>query len=84
MQAWIEIHKEELLMDWELAVNGDDPSAYTFEASDYSLGEKRLLTFGGSHEDQLLVVVHTERRLTIRIISARKATRHERGIYEQG
>lgn len=25
VQAWIEIHKEELLVDWELAVNGDEP-----------------------------------------------------------
>lgn len=25
VQAWIEIHKEELLLDWELAVNGDEP-----------------------------------------------------------
>jgi hypothetical protein len=25
MQAWIEIHKEELFVDWELAVNGDEP-----------------------------------------------------------
>ncbi len=25
VQAWIEIHKEELLVDWELAVNGDAP-----------------------------------------------------------
>lgn len=25
VQAWIEIHKEELQVDWELAVNGDDP-----------------------------------------------------------
>jgi len=23
--AWIEIHKEELLVDWELAVNGEEP-----------------------------------------------------------
>jgi hypothetical protein len=23
--AWIEIHKEELMVDWELAVNGDEP-----------------------------------------------------------
>lgn len=61
-----------------------DPLAYTFEDPNHSLGEKRLLTFGVSHEDQLLVVVHTERRQSIRIISARKATRHERGIYEQG
>lgn len=25
VQAWIEIHKEELLVDWQLAVNGDEP-----------------------------------------------------------
>ena len=25
LQAWIEIHKEELFVDWELAVNGDEP-----------------------------------------------------------
>ena len=23
--AWIEIHQEELMVDWELAVNGDEP-----------------------------------------------------------
>ena len=25
VQAWIEIHQEELFVDWELAVNGDEP-----------------------------------------------------------
>ena len=25
VMAWIEIHKEELMVDWELAVNGDEP-----------------------------------------------------------
>ncbi|MDD2768292.1 MAG: DUF4160 domain-containing protein [Methylococcus sp.] len=25
VQAWIEIHKEELYVDWELAVNGEKP-----------------------------------------------------------
>jgi hypothetical protein len=25
VQAWIEIHKEELLVDWELAIHGEDP-----------------------------------------------------------
>jgi len=25
VQVWIDIHKEELQVDWELAVNGDDP-----------------------------------------------------------
>ena len=25
VQAWIEIHKEELFVDWDLAVNGETP-----------------------------------------------------------
>ena len=25
MLAWIEIHHDELMVDWELAVNGDEP-----------------------------------------------------------
>lgn len=25
VRAWIEIHKEELEVDWQLAVNGDEP-----------------------------------------------------------
>lgn len=25
VQAWVEIHKEELMVDWELAVNGEEP-----------------------------------------------------------
>jgi hypothetical protein len=25
VQAWIEIHKDELYVDWELVVNGDEP-----------------------------------------------------------
>lgn len=61
-----------------------DPLALTFSDPDHSLGEKRWLTFGVSCTDRLLLVAHAERGRAIRIISARKATRHERGIYEQG
>ncbi|MCX7074410.1 MAG: DUF4160 domain-containing protein [Methylococcales bacterium] len=25
VQVWIDIHKEDLILDWELAVNGDSP-----------------------------------------------------------
>jgi hypothetical protein len=59
-----------------LAVTGADP--------DHSEAEERLITFGVSSAGQLLVVSHTERGDTIRIISARKATRGERRIYEEG
>ena len=61
-----------------------DPLAYTFGDPDHSVGEQRLLTFAFSKSGRLLAVVHAERGRAIRIISARKATRHERGIYEQG
>jgi uncharacterized DUF497 family protein len=60
-----------------------DALAYTFTDPDHSMGEERLLSFGFSQFGQLLAVVHAERGQAIRIISARKATRHERGIYEQ-
>jgi uncharacterized protein len=60
-----------------------DALAYTFKDPDHSIGEERMLTFGYASDGRLLAVVHTERGRTIRIISARKATRHERGIYEQ-
>ncbi len=61
-----------------------DPLALTFNDPDHSVGEQRFLTFGISRVGQLLVVVHTERRRTTRIISARRATRQERKIYENG
>ncbi len=61
-----------------------DPLAITFSDPDHSAGENRFLTFGYSHRNQLLVVVHTERRGKIRIVSARRATPQERKIYEEG
>ena len=61
-----------------------DPLAYTFDDPDHSVGERRFLTFGLSQTGRLLVVVHSESGRSIRIISARRATRNERGIYEQG
>lgn len=62
-----------------------DPLALTFGDPDHSTGESRFLTFGLSRNGRILAVVHAERgRNIIRIISARKATRHERGIHDQG
>ena len=60
-----------------------DPLAFTFSDPDHSIEEERMLTFGYSITARLLAVIHAERGRAIRIISARKATRHERGIYEQ-
>ena len=61
-----------------------DALAITFDDPDHSEGESRLLTFGLSEQGRLLVVSHTERRGLVRIISARRATRTERKIYEEG
>ena len=49
----------------------------------HSADEDRLVLIGNSHQSRLLVVVHTERSDKIRLISARKATKHERETYEK-
>lgn len=67
----------------EAATVFGDPLALTFPDPDHSVREARFITIGQSLQDLLLVVAHIERGRTIRIISARKATRHERTIYEQ-
>lgn len=50
---------------------------------DNSEGEERFILMGFSSEHNLLTVCHCERDFnTIRIISARKADKHERKHYE--
>ena len=61
-----------------------DPLALTFADPDHSVGEERHLMFGVSVEGRLLAIVHTESSEAVRIISARRATRSERKIYEDG
>lgn len=68
----------------EAATAFSDPLAITFDDPDHSTGESRSLTFGISSGGQLLVVAHMERKKTVRIISARPATRRERKTYEEG
>ncbi len=59
-----------------------DPLAVTVPDPNHSVGEERFVTIGQSNSVQLLVVCHTEQGDTIRIISARRATTHERKDYE--
>jgi len=61
-----------------------DPLSITIHDPAHSIGEDRFITIGISVNNQLIVVVHTDRNDIIRIISARKATRNERSQYEQG
>lgn len=62
----------------------DDPLGITYPNPDHSGDERRLVTFGYSSSSRLLVVSHTERGDTWRIINARPATRSEQKIYEEG
>ncbi len=55
-----------------------DPLAATFPDPDHSRREHRFLTIGY----RLLVVCHTDRRGSFRLISARRATRRERNRHE--
>jgi len=61
-----------------------DPLAYTFSDPDHLSGEERLLTFGLSINQRILVVSHVEHQTGIRIISAREATAYERKTYQEG
>lgn len=61
-----------------------DPFALSGPDPDHSLEENRFITFGISRLNRLLVVCHTYRPGRIRIINARRATRAERNLYEEG
>jgi uncharacterized protein len=68
----------------EAATVFDDSLSVTFPDPDHSIGESRYVIIGMSRSGQLLVVSHTDRENRTRIISARRATRQERGFYEEG
>jgi len=50
---------------------------------DHSEEENRFLLLATSARQRILLVVHVERGVHLRIISARQAKRHERRRYEQ-
>jgi uncharacterized DUF497 family protein len=68
----------------EAATAISDPTAVTGSDPDHSLYEERYITFGVSERGRLIVVSHTEEGETIRIISARKASKGEQELYEEG
>lgn len=67
----------------EAATVFGDPLSSTIPAPSHSVEEQRFVTIGESARGSLLVIVHTDRQDSIRIISAREATRRERQDYEQ-
>ena len=61
----------------------DDPLSITIPDLDHSTNEERFIDIGQSDQKRILVVVYTERRTKIRLISARLATPSERKAYEE-
>lgn len=61
-----------------------DPVSVTGYDPKHADDEDRFLTMGTSLAGRLLVVSHTDRGHSIRVISARVATRRERKDYEDG
>ena len=61
----------------------DNPLAVIFTDEAHSSDESREIIIGHSQRNRLLLVAFTEREGSIRIISARSATRQEREDYEQ-
>jgi hypothetical protein len=60
-----------------------DPNSLTIPDPLHSADEQRFVTIGCSQHRKILVVVSTERGATLRIISARLASRRERKQYEE-
>ena len=68
----------------EAATVLEDDLSTTFPDPDHSDGEYRFVTIGRSGAGRTLVVTHTERGGTLRLITARPATRREKRFYEEG
>jgi uncharacterized protein len=60
-----------------------DPLARIFDDEDHSIKEQREIIIGHSAKERLLVVCFTAQGESVRIFSARKATRRERKEYEE-
>ncbi len=60
-----------------------DVKIVIFEDLKHSQIEKRYIAYGISHENRILMVGFTIRRINIRIITARPASKKERSIYEK-
>jgi uncharacterized protein len=61
----------------------EDELFITFLDDEHSQNEERYITIGLSVKQRLLMVAHTERKDTIRIISARRATKNEEKFYTE-
>jgi uncharacterized protein len=77
------VEKHEISFEEAATVFGD-PFSLTIEDPSHSEYEVRFVTVGETVRQKLVVVVHTNRGRSVRVISARRATRRERRTYESG
>lgn len=77
------IKKNRVLFE-DAATAFGDPLSVTIHDPTHSDDEDRFILLGETQGKKLVVVAHTDRNDTIRIISARPATRREREEYEKG
>ena len=61
----------------------NDPMFITLLDDEHSDEEERFITIGLSNKNRLVMIAHAERENRIRIISARKATKHEEKFYKE-
>jgi uncharacterized DUF497 family protein len=67
-------------LDFVDAARVFDGPTYTYEDDRFDYSERRFVTLG-LLEELIVSIVHTETPRLIRIISFRKATRHEQTIF---
>jgi uncharacterized DUF497 family protein len=82
--AWSETKRQSNLLDHGLdfldASRVFEGLTYTFEDDRLIYGEERFVTLG-LLDGMVVSIVHTETSRSIRIISFRKATKHEQAIF---
>ena len=57
-----------------------DGPIFTYEDERFDYGENRFITFG-LLQDVVVIIAHTERNEVVRIISMRRANKHEQTLY---
>lgn len=82
LKAGVNASKHGVTFDEATTVFGD-PQAMLMADPDHSDQEMRYLLLGLSTRHRLLVVAFVDRPPRTRLISARRATRHERSEYEE-
>ena len=82
-KAEINNKKHGISFDEASTVFGDALSV-TYPDPDHSIHEERYVMIGLSNKNRILVISHIYHGETVRIISARQATKPERRFYEYG